>query len=253
MRSPLLLSAGFRHAFFLRNGGVSPAPFDSLNFSVSVGDTPAHVHDNLRIAADDLGVAADHILYLDQIHSALVLPGSRADHAATYRTTQGDGVVSADPLVACAVRTADCAPVLIADRASGAVAAIHSGWKSTAQDIVAAGVRALRELAGGRVDLLAAVGPHIEACCFEVGDDVATTLAGASPDHEVVRPGPRGRPHVDLRRIIHAQLARAGVAQQAIDHVRGCSVCDRERFFSYRRDGARSGRMLAAIVARASK
>lgn len=251
--SPLLSSAGFRHAFFTRSGGVSAAPFDSLSFSVSVGDEPAAVQRNLAIAAADLGVDPGHIFYLDQVHSALVLPATRHDDAASFRKVQGDAVVSADPTVACGARTADCAPVLVADRISGAAVAIHSGWKSTAQDIVAAGVNALRDLAAGRVDLIAAIGPHIEACCFEVGDDVAAVLAAASPDHDVVAPGPRGRPHVDLRRVIRAQLLRAGVAAGAIDDVRGCSVCDRERFFSYRRDGARSGRMLAAIVPRSGQ
>jgi len=250
LHSHLLSAAGFRHAFFTRSGGVSPAPFDSLNFSVSVGDEPANVQHNLTVAAQYLGVAPHKILFLDQIHSAIVLHATSTDDQPSLRLTQGDGVVSGDPLVACAVRVADCAPVLLADRRSGAVAAIHSGWKSTAQNIVAAGVQAVRSLAGSTVDIVAAVGPHIEACCFEVGPDVAQTLARACSDQHVVVPGKRGRPHVDLRRVIHAQLVQAGVRPNDIDHVRGCSVCDRVRFFSYRRDGARSGRLLAAIVAR---
>jgi YfiH family protein len=250
LHSGLLSAAGFHHAFFTRSGGVSPAPFDSLNFSVSVGDDPANVHQNLRIAARHLGVEPDKILFLDQIHSAIVLRATSADDQQALRITQGDAVVSSDALVACAVRVADCAPVLLADRRSGTVAAIHSGWKSTAQNIVGAAVQTLRSLAGPTVDIIAAVGPHIEACCFEVGPDVAHSLAHASSDHDVVLPGRRGRPHVDLRRVIHAQLLQAGVRPEDIDHVRGCSVCDHDRFFSYRRDGARSGRMLAAIVAR---
>lgn len=248
--SSRLLQAGFRHAFFTRLGGSSPAPFDSLNFSISVGDSPSNVSANLASAASLLGVPAELIFYLDQIHSDFVFPVDRSHYAATFRKRQGDAVVSHDPNVACAARFADCAPVLIADQASGAVVAVHSGWRSTAQNICGAAVRALQNLTGNPLSLIAAVGPHIEACCFEVGDDVARTLQSASPAHDVLRPGKRDRPHVDLRSVIHAQLLAAGVAENAIDHVRGCTVCDGDKFFSYRREGARSGRMMAAIVAR---
>jgi copper oxidase (laccase) domain-containing protein len=117
----------------------------------------------------------------------------------------------------------------------------------------AAGVEALRGLVGAGVDLVAAIGPHIEACCFEVGEDVAAQLAGCSSlgDAAVIRPGGE-RVRVDLRRILRAQLEEAGVEGSAIEDVRGCTCCDAERFFSYRRDKERSGRLLSAIVARAA-
>jgi YfiH family protein len=161
----------------------------------------------------------------------------------------GDVTLSRSPGVACGVRSADCVPVLLADRRTGAVAAVHSGWRGTVAGAAPAGVAALRELVGGEEDLVAAVGPHIEACCFEVGDDVAAQLAGCSSAGEsaVIR-APGRKTHVDLRRIVHAQLEAAGIAEGRIDDVRGCTVCDKERFHSYRRDGKVSGRLLSAIV-----
>jgi hypothetical protein len=124
------------------------------------------------------------------------------------------------------------------------------------------GVRALRELIGaGGGELIAAIGPHIEACCFEVGEDVARELADASTAGEsaVLRGSkvsgapPEGKPRVDLRRIVRAQLEEAGIEPGAIDDVRGCTVCDKERFHSFRRDRDRSGRLLSAIVARGAQ
>jgi len=158
--------------------------------------------------------------------------------------------------VAAGVRTADCVPVLVADRSSGAVAAAHAGWKGVEAGVVAAAVRELLgDGDGGPASLVAAIGPHIETCCFEVGVDVADRLAAASPaGRAVVRPASPSKSDthalVDLRRAVRAQLEALGFAAGAIDDVRGCTACDAERFFSYRRDGARSGRHVSAIVAR---
>jgi hypothetical protein len=249
--SPLLHAAGFRHAFFTRAGGVSRAPWDTLSFAPSVGDDPEAVRENFARAAAALGVDPGRIYVLSQVHGTACrrLTGME-DHGEVAREP-GDVTLSAAPGVACGVRSADCVPVLVGDRASGAVAAIHSGWKGTVQDVTAAGVAALRALVGGAGDLVAAVGPHIEACCFEVGEDVAAQLARSSTLGEtavVWRQG--GKARVDLRAVVRAQLRALGVADAAIDDVRGCTVCDAARFHSFRRDKDRSGRMLSAIVAR---
>lgn len=248
--SPLLSASGFRHAFFSRLGGVSDPPFDSLNFSVSVGDQEPDVAENLARAANDLRCAPELVVYLNQVHGLDCHTVLAPEDAPRVRALSGDAVLSNHPLVACAVRTADCAPILIGDLRSGAVAAVHSGWRGTLQNIAAAALQALERLAGAPIDPVVAVGPHIEPCCFEVGHDVAASLLDASPDPDILRPGSGDRPHVDLRRMIHAQLIAAGVPHQRIDHVRGCTVCEPVRFFSYRRDGKRGGRHLNAIVAR---
>jgi copper oxidase (laccase) domain-containing protein len=95
---------------------------------------------------------------------------------------------------------------------------------------------------------VAAVGPHIERCCFEVGEEVAAELAAASTLGRAALDELRPKPHVDLRRIIEAQLRATAPARLRVDHVPGCTACDAERFHSYRRNGPRGGRMLAAIV-----
>jgi hypothetical protein len=143
-------------------------------------------------------------------------------------------------------------PVLIADRTSGAVAALHAGWRGTVAGIVPAGLAALRALSGSQPKFLAAIGPHISLAAFEVSEDVAAELARACPDPAVtVIERTRGpRPHVSLARILRAQLCEGGLADEEIEEVAGCTVSDPERFFSFRRDGQTSGRHLAAIVPR---
>jgi len=250
--SPLLAAAGFRHAFFTRQGGVSRPPWDTLSFAVSVGDDPASVHENLARAARALGVPAARLYMLSQVHGTASRALTGAEDRDEVVRSSGDITLSLTPGVACGVRSADCVPVLLADRASGAVAAIHSGWRGTVAGAAAAGVAALRALTGHRGDLLAAIGPHIEACCFEVGEDVAASLASCSTAGATAVIAGEGRPHVDLRRIVRAQLEAAGIEGKLIEDVAGCTVCDVERYHSFRRDGARSGRLLSAIVAGAA-
>lgn len=258
--SPLLSAAGFRHAFFTRHGGVSTGPYRSLNFSYAATDSEANVRQNLARAAATLGLPAARLYFLSQVHGVDVklLHGDEDREVVLFE--QGDAVVSQDPTLACGVRTADCVPILIADRISGGVGAIHAGWRGTVSGVVAQAVRALRELIGGPSDLIAAVGPHISARAFEVSEEVAAELAACSSlpdvvlradvaaDGSVVATYPR--PHVDLRRIIRGQLLELGLDAGAIDDVPGCTVLDAQDFFSYRRDGAASGRHLSAIVPR---
>ncbi|MCC6526208.1 MAG: peptidoglycan editing factor PgeF [Polyangiaceae bacterium] len=250
LHSELLDGAGFRHAFFTRQGGTSPAPWESLNFSTGTGDTLERVRENLARAALVLAVPPERIYFLSQVHGTAARAVTRGDDAALVRAEEGDIVLSRALGLACAVRMADCATVLLGDRASGAAAAIHAGWRGVVRGAVRAGVEALRNLTGSAAGgLVAAIGPHVERCCFEVGSDVAASLAAASTLGEaaVVPPAAEGaRPHVDLRAIVTAQLEACGV--RAVDQVAGCTVCDAVRFHSYRRDGQVSGRMLAAIV-----
>jgi hypothetical protein len=150
------------------------------------------------------------------------------------------------------VRSADCGTLLVGDARSGAACAIHAGWKGTVAGVVPTAIRAMHERFGSEPGtLVVAIGPHIEACCFEVGEDVAREIAASSSSGEavVIREGKK-KPHVDLRAVLVSQLQAAGVKAPAIDHVRGCTVCDPERFFSYRREGQVSGRLLSAIVPR---
>jgi polyphenol oxidase len=247
LQSALLDGEGFVHAFFTRRGGVSGGPFATLNLSLAVGDHPEHVTENLRQAARVLGLAASRVCVPRQVHgnSVLVLDGP---DGALLEGTPADASVSLEPTLACAVRTADCVPILLADRESGRVAAVHAGWRGVVGKVVRATVERMQALGSRPAALLAAIGPHISAQAFEVGEEVAAQLAAASPRSDVVVRGPGQKPHVALAAILRAQLLELGLASDAIEELPGCTYGDAERFFSYRRDGQRSGRMLSAIV-----
>lgn len=255
LESPLLSREGFRHGFFTRRGGVSGAPFESLSFVLGTGDRPEAVAENRRRAAEVLGVDPTALYYLSQVHGTNIVELGGDEPPEEIVRLQGDVTLSLSPGVACGVRGADCAPVLIGDRRSGAVAAVHSGWRGTVQRVVVVAVEALVARAKTTPgSLVAAIGPHIERERFEVGKDVAAELAQASSRGvRAVLPGRDAEhPLVDLRAILRAQLREAGLADDAIDDVAGCTVTDAELFFSYRRDGKVSGRLLSAIAVRGS-
>jgi YfiH family protein len=250
LRSALLERSGVAHGFNLRTGGVSEGPFASLNLGRSVGDQPERVAENLRRFARAVGYQADALFETSQVHGAAVRVIAPGDDPARVRLDEADVLVAPAGGFAIGVRTADCVPLLIAAD-SGAVAAVHAGWRGVVAGAVEAGVQALLAIGGNAPrSLRAAFFPHIEVCCFEVGGDVAEQLAALHPDPASVVDRSRQKPHVDLARIVTAKLLACGLAADAIDRVPGCTRCEPERFFSFRRDGQRSGRHIAAIVSR---
>jgi len=138
LESPLLGRAGFRHGFFTRNGGVSTGPYRSLSFSLAVGDEPGNVAENLRRAAGALGVPSERIYYLSQVHGRQTQLADGQEPPARFLEREGDAVLAIPGTLAlaCAVRSADCVPILVADRATGAVAAIHAGWRGVVAGVV---------------------------------------------------------------------------------------------------------------------
>jgi YfiH family protein len=170
---------------------------------------------------------------------------------------QGDGLITREPGLMLGVQTADCVPILIADTRTRAVGAFHAGWRGTVAHIVEAGVRQMAEEFGSRgEDLIAAVGPSIGPCCFEVGDEVSAEFERAFPyGGELIAKRAVGRPHVDLWEANRRQLLFAGVAPHAITVVGECTVCSRledgrRKYFSHRAEQGRTGRMLSVVGVR---
>ncbi|MCG8554250.1 MAG: polyphenol oxidase family protein [Proteobacteria bacterium] len=250
LQSSLLLAAGFRHGMSLRAGGSSSAPFDSLNLGRDLGDAPEQVQDNHRRLAASLGYSCARLFELSQVHGSAVHIAHPEQSPERFRQRQGDAIVVRHHGLAAGVRVADCIALLLANPATGGAAAVHAGWRGLVSGVIAAAVAVLAgpgRGAGARV--LAAVFPHIRACCFEVGQDVATELAGAAGDQRVVDRR-RPRPRVSLSAVARAQLRACGLGSERIEDIDGCTRCEPERFFSYRRDGPRSGRHLAVVVGR---
>ncbi len=219
-------------AFSTRVGGVSAAPFDTLNLGRLTGDAPEHVAENRTRLSVEVGAEADKLCFGRQVHGARV---RRAD----AQGKPGDGVWTDEPARPLLVFTADCVPVALA-RANGrtpAVAALHVGWRGLLAGIVAGGAAAL---GGGR--LTAALGPAIGPCCYEVGADVSEPFR-ARFGAGVVRDG-----KLDLWSAIEHALRAAGAVQ--VSRIDLCTACSPDLFFSHRRDGERTGRQgLVAYVA----
>lgn len=246
--STLLEQHGFRHAFATRHGGVSAEPYDTLNLGLHLGDDDAAVQENLQRFARALGVPIDDLFEQGQVHGVAVRAVSRADARASVADAEGDALITRDPGVAVAARTADCVPVLVAHAQSGDVAAIHAGWRGAVAGVVP---NALRALGHDPAELLAVIGPHIRASAFEVGDEVAAELSRVGGEGAVLRRQGQ-KPHGDLAVLIRAQLAKLGVHESSIDDVGGCTHRDAANFFSHRRERGKTGRHLSAIVANRS-
>ena len=223
-------------AFTLRTGGVSAAPFDSLNLGAHVGDAPEAVEENRRRLRQRLRLPAEPV-WLQQVHGVLVadLDGEKAPGVADAAVTRREGRV-------CVIQVADCIPVLLAARDGSAVAAAHAGWRGLAAGVLEATVRSLQ--VSGK-ELCAWLGPGVGVRHFEVGEEVRSAFVDGDPRAaSAFAPNSRGRWQCDL-----AALARSRLSNLGIREISGgdcCTYADAGRFFSYRREG-RCGRMAALI------
>ena len=204
--------------------------------------------------AAELGVAAARLLLIRQVHRADAV-AARRGRTGEWARPQADVIVSDDETSAIGVRVADCAPVLVADRQTGAVGAAHAGWRGTAQDAAGAVVRAMtREFGSDPDDLVAAIGPCLGPCCGEVGDEVAEAFALAG--HNAARlarwfsRAPSGRLHVDLWTANSDQLIASGLRPERVHVARLCTKTHADLFHSYRAAGKDAGRMVGAITPR---
>jgi len=268
--SRLLSAEGVLHGFSVRTGGVSRGPYASLNLGRGVGDDPAAVDENLRRLARAATLdgpeafASAHQVHGDRVMGAargtpmteIFAPSAGAEGGAGAEQdgpVRADAVVALEPGVAAAVRVADCVPVLLFAPDRGIAAAVHSGWRGTRAAIAARGVRALQHVSGADpAQVLAAVGPCIERCCYEVGPDLATLFRSLFGPRAADDPATTPKPHLDLRYCVESALLSAGVRQERIEHAGGCTSCDISACFSHRRDRGKTGRHLAFVASRSA-
>ncbi len=238
---------GVPHAFTTRAGGVSAPPFDTLNLGRAVGDAVDAVRENRRRALAALGRPPDDHVEASQVHGARAAVVGPLDRG---RKIPGVDILAArHPGVVLAMHCADCVPVLLADPITRAVAAVHTGWRGTAMGASASAVQALVRTFGSRpADLVAAVGPAIGACCYEVDAPVFQAFARWPWHDEVLIRHRDGRWRLDLWESNRRQLVGAGVESDAVAVAGLCTSCHADLFFSHRRD-RRTGRMAGLIAA----
>lgn len=243
IRSPMLGGLGVSGLFTTRIGGVSKAPFDSFNLGHGIGDTETAVAANMA-----------------QLVSMAPLPSpphqARQEHRTGHLLCSGRGEThetEADILIATeqncpvAVRTADCLPLLLADPVNGIVAAVHAGWRGTAQRIAVRAVELMQEYGAAVTSIHASLGPCIGPCCFAIGEEPASLLAAsATGAASAIRRGTTT--YADLTAINTMQLIEAGLADKRIETLHRCTCCHPELFYSYRRERGETGRHLAVVA-----
>jgi YfiH family protein len=238
---------GFPHGFTGRVGGASVGPFASANLGAGIipaSDAAgrAAVAENWARLERSTGL---RFARPRQVHGREVLLATGPEAALR----EADGLVSATEGLAACVLAADCVPILIADPRSGAVAAVHAGWRGTIARIAAAGVLALVRERGARPqELRAAIGPAIGPCCYEVAIDLAERFA-----REVARnvaSTTRGGPRLDLWLANRMILKEIGLPSRQIETIERCTSCEDESFFSHRRDEGTTGRQAGFIAPR---
>ena len=244
---------GIVQGFTTRSGGVSAAPYDSLNLGGHVGDRPEAVQANRERLWSDLGFDATQVVFGEQVHGDGVALVSGGDPVPT---PGADGLVTDTPNVLLMLLYADCVPVYLVDPVGRCIGLAHAGWRGAAAGVVSKTVTAMRDAFGMRPSgCLAAIGPCIAGDNYEVGGEVADqfrNFAGGSNSGAATAVLPKdemsGKYTLNLRPVIFAQLLAAGLRAESI------AVCDedtfrnRRDFFSFRRDGAATGRMAAFLA-----
>lgn len=255
------------HGFSTRPGGISDLRGENvLNLGFAEWDTKENVNENRRRFQSALGAETWKLAGLSQIHSDFV----HVFEAPPAAPCRGDASATNRPGLLLAVQTADCVPILLVDAENRAVAAVHAGWRGTLQRIVTKAIGKMQMQFGSRPpDLLAAIGPSIGGCCYEVGTEVAAEFRSQFPNASdwfdqlrtgeepnplqwlnMAPPGHQPPPKsvlLDLRKANRAQLLDVGLFAENISISDLCTACRRDLFFSYRKEAGITGRLLSVI------
>jgi hypothetical protein len=229
------------YAMFTRQGGVSQAPYQSLNLGSTVGDDPAAVQTNFTRICRTLGIHPDQTVSCYQIHSTDILT---VDHKNYQKVMgQADGLITAESGIYLNLRFADCTPLLFFDPVRQAIGLTHAGWRGTMQNAAGATVQAMiNELGCEAGNIIAVIGPAIGPCCYEVGPEVMAAAADTFTDSSsLFQPnGKVDHAQFDMGEANRRQLAAAGVKQIIQSNL--CTACHTNEFFSHRAEHGQTGR-----------
>ncbi len=251
---PLLAALpGVRHAVSTRVGGVSEAPYASMDFSFRVGDRADRVLENRGLFCGAAGFDAGKLTSVQQVHGdgiVCVATGDAGKGAQDDPVSEGDALLTNLPGIPLFVQTADCLPVLLADPVKKVVGVVHAGWKGAFLGIAAKTVAKMVSHYGcAPEDVRAAFGPCIGACCFEVESSLRETLRATEPwADEVFRGGFRGKLHLDLEELNFRQLVAAGLREENVVRPGICTIENLDLFYSHRAERGTTGRFASVIA-----
>lgn len=252
LQSRLLAETGLvAHGFTSRLGGVSAGKVTGLNLGFRVGDDPEAVRRNYALVAADLGLDLNRMALAKQTHTDCIRVVTQADAgkgiARESDIEDTDGLMTQCRGIPLMVFSADCVPLLLLDPVRGAAAAIHAGWRGTVKGIGGKAVRLMGEAFGSRPgDILAAIGPSLGPCCFAFSQEEAGALFPKAY-HAARR---EDKVYIDLWAMNRDQLAAQGVPLNQIEVAGVCTVCQADRYYSYRAHREHTGRQGAVIMLR---
>lgn len=225
---------GVQNVFTTRIGGVSEGDFSSLNFGSDRGDNPDCVRENYRRICSLFGIDEDGAAVTKQVHGNVVRIVTKDDMHKCMSSVpyEADGIVTCEKGMPLFCFTADCVPVLMADKEKKSIAAVHCGWKSSVKDILKNAVEAMESLGSRRENICVAMGPAIGKCCFEVDKDVVDAIHAYIGDFDIEYRD--GKYYPDLRLANKIRLLQLGLKEENIDLSDECTFCLHDRYWSHR-------------------
>lgn len=246
-------AGGVAHGFSTRLGGVSEGIFSSLNLGFNRGDDPDHVRENYRRFCAAIGADANRIVMTGQVHETEIrtaTPELIKPDVCAPTEYNCDGLITNQPGLVLTIFSADCIPILLYDPVQRVIAAVHAGWRGTAQDIAGKAVHKMRQEYNCQPEhILTAIGPGISQCCFETHADVPEAMTRALGDLVVphVLSLDNGKFKVDLKGMNATLLLRAGISSGHIEISTDCTACLHETYWSHRVTQGKRGSQAAMI------
>ncbi len=243
----------YPHGFSTRHGGVSKGIFASLNLGMNRGDDIEDVTANWKIFLDSTGIGYQPFVCGRQVHGNTVHIAQATDARPAFgpgELIEADGYVTNVKGLPIAIFTADCVPVLMEDCTSGVVGAIHCGWRSTVADIISNSIDAFQSLGADIKNIRIGIGPAIDRCCFEVGEEVidaCNSLLGY-PCEEFYNIKDNGKYMLDLRGVVRKRYIQLGILPENIEFVGQCTMCHPDDYYSHRAASDVRGSLASAIA-----
>ena len=251
----------YPHGFSTKNGGVSEGIYASLNLGMNRGDDKNKVIKNWDLFLDASGIKTHEFVCGNQVHGNNVHIATKADLRPAYgpgQLIEADGYVTKEKNVPLSVFTADCVPVLLEDSVHEVIGSVHSGWRSTVADIEGVAIKKMLSLGASCDDIHIAIGPSIDKCCFEVGNEVieaVNALIGSDETSKLAskrhisdsEPGSVDKYMLDLRGVVKTRFMQLGIPEDNIEYVGGCTMCNPHKYYSHRYTNGNRG-SLACII-----
>ena len=242
-----------KHGFTTRFGGVSEGVFESLNLGENRGDDPENVCENYRRLLEALEIPEQDLCYTKQVHGSEVRIVSDEDRRERFSTFvyEADGLVTNVKYLPLICYTADCVPVLLCDAEAEVIAAVHCGWRSTVSDILGEAVRKMISLGALPNYICAAIGPAIDMCCFETGEEVPKAidrLLAEDSEGTYFELGDTGKFMVDLKETLRRRLLALEVKDENISISDECTSCHSNKYWSHRATNGERGSQAALIM-----